>query len=83
MENKIFTCTCSSLEHSFVISYDNEFTYIEIHLSKKSFLKRFIHGIKYICGYKCKYGSFDEILLDDKQLADLVDYLLEIQNKNN
>ncbi|MBR1436345.1 MAG: hypothetical protein IJ584_14685, partial [Bacteroidales bacterium] len=52
--------------------------YIAVHLNKKPFWKRLKYAIKYIFGYQCKYGAFDEIILnpdDAERLQKVVDYL--------
>ena len=60
-------CACHSLEHQVAISYDEELNlvFLNIHLiDHKSFLKRFISGVKYIFGYKSRFGHWDEFLID-------------------
>lgn len=62
----VLICACSSSEHSLIFQYDEDEheAYVSIHLSNyRNFWERLIHGIKYIFGYKCKYGDFDEIIL--------------------
>ena len=60
MKNEYFECTCRLDEHRLVFTYnkdDNEL-YTSIFLDNYWFLKRVWLGIKYIFGYKCKYGHF-------------------------
>lgn len=69
-------CECSSLEHFMQISYEpdfDEYVYVTIHLSELPFWKRLIFGIKYIFGYKSKYGNFEEIILGKKKLKKTID----------
>jgi ethanolamine utilization protein EutP (predicted NTPase) len=43
-----------------------------------------VHGVKYIFGYKSKYGAWDEFIFnsnDADKLQELVDYLKQ-QNEN-
>ena len=92
MKNKspeIFICECHSTEHQmvFLFSTDNfddekmeEFpiVYTHIHLNKKPFWKRLVYGIKYIFGYQCRYGAFDEFIFnpeDAERLQSVVNYL--------
>ena len=49
---------------------------MQIHLAKKSFWKRLVYGVKYIFGYKSKYGAFDSFELH----ANHANQLLEIIN---
>ena len=51
---------------------------MEIHLAKLSFWDRLKHGIKYIFGYRCMYGDFDEVILkkeDVHKLERIVEFL--------
>jgi hypothetical protein len=44
---------------------DDNNAYLHIFLRERRFFKRLLYGIKYIFGYKCKYGHWDEIILND------------------
>ena len=78
MNNKeFFLCHCNSPEHQFILSYDSEEKeiYITPYLSSYlSFWKRIILAIKYIFGYRSKYGHWDCIILNTKEIKRL--YLL-------
>jgi len=81
-------CACHSTEHQLILKpwvEDNgeHIVFVEVHLTKYSFWKRLVHGIKYIFGYKCKYGAWDEVLFDKhhvEQLEDLVNFLKDKSN---
>jgi hypothetical protein len=85
-ERDIVICTCYSIEHQLVISYGEDIidgvehpeVYLHIHLNKRSFWSRVRYSIKYIFGYQCRYGAFDEMIID-KQDVDkfrkIVDHL--------
>jgi len=78
----ILICDCSSREHQIIIEHDNEYNiaYCHIHLIKQGFLRRLKAGLKYIFGYKCRYGQFDEFIFKPehaKQLRELSDLLSE------
>jgi hypothetical protein len=47
--------------------------YTTIFLSNKTFFKRIWIAIKYIFGYKCKYGHFDEFVWREDDMAQLAD----------
>lgn len=67
-------CKCYSIEHQFAFWYDNEEKelHCEIHLhSNDGSFKRLWHAIKYIFGYKSKYGNWDSMLFEDEDLKDL------------
>jgi hypothetical protein len=93
-DKEILLCECHSDEHQMLIFYNEEeyengqkynICYAHVHLSTyESFWKRVVHGIKFMFGYKSKYGAWDEFIFDPKdadKLQELVDYLKQ-QNEN-
>lgn len=71
MKDEILICDCSSAEHKMVLRYDDDknlgrMVYVEIHLVNKRWYERLWVGIKYILGYKCCYGNFEEMVLSSK-----------------
>ena len=87
-ENKyihdVIVCACHNTEHSIIITknenknYDND-VYLSIHLiPERNIFKRIKNAIKYIFGYRCKYGHFDEIVLNKEhydKIQEIADYL--------
>lgn len=76
----VLICDCSSREHQIIIEHDNEdnLTYCHIHLVQHGFLRRLKAGLKYIFGYKCRYGQWDEFILKPEhanQLRELSELL--------
>lgn len=65
MSEDLLICQCGDVEHCAIISYDpdDKEVYINVLLNKLPFWKRFIVGIKYICGKQSKYGYFDELIV--------------------
>ena len=64
---QILVCNCNSAEHQIVIFRDDEVNlfHCAIHLnSSLNFIQRLILGVKYIFGYHCKYGNWDEFTFD-------------------
>lgn len=61
-------CECASVEHQIVFRYlndDNEL-YAEIFLhNHDNFFKRLWTAIRYVFGYKCKYGEWDSIIISE------------------
>jgi outer membrane protein OmpA-like peptidoglycan-associated protein len=60
--------------------------YIQVHLLPLRWWERLWHGIKYIFGYRSRYGDFDEFLFkpeDYKSLKDAAEYLEQINSKIN
>jgi len=79
LERKVLICECCSLDHqvSFAKFEDEPNTiYVETHLTThRGFLRRLWYGLKYAFGYKSRYGAWDEIILEEKSLADLRNFL--------
>lgn len=71
---ELLRCKCHSNEHIIIVDYfeeDDEF-YIDIHLTPLSFFERIIHAIKYIFGYRSKYGDFDTIILGSEDINKII-----------
>ena len=65
-ESKFLLCECCSSEHQLVVHFEKNEEYKEVTLSYSlidnlSFFKRVWLGIKYIFGYRSRYGHFGEI----------------------
>lgn len=79
--NELFICECNNTEHQLIFSYflDNKDVYVSVHLIPEyNIWKRIWMAIKYIFGYKCCYGHFDEFIFkksDASRLQKVVDYL--------
>jgi hypothetical protein len=83
----ILICDCHSTEHQMVVHYSEDeysdgtkhpMVYIHTHLNKRPFWQRLKYGIKYIFGYQCMYGAFDEFIINPKdvdKLKDVIKYL--------
>ena len=73
-------CDCESIEHQITLRKDDELKdiYMTIHLKPFPWYKRIVNGIKYIFGYRCAYGDFDEFILSHKHtdtLRKMADFL--------
>jgi hypothetical protein len=87
-DRNILICKCHSLEHQYSFYYSKEDgLFCEPHLSTYlPFYKRLILGIKYIFGYKSRFGAWDEFLFKDEDLNKLEAYIKltkEDANKND
>ena len=87
MKNEIIICDCSSAEHQLVLHYDDDKdlgrqVFVEMHLVPLVWYKRLWLGIKYIFGYKCKYGNFEEMILSPKHARQIYG-LYKFLNKPN
>lgn len=61
LKRKYFECACFSEEHTLKFSFDpvEKELYASIFLVEDNFWNRLVNGIKYILGYKCKYGHWN------------------------
>ena len=80
--NELFICQCNNIEHQLIFSYfsddENREVYVSVHLSPDSFWKRIWNSIKYIFGYRCMFGHFDEFIFkkqDADKLQKVVNFL--------
>jgi len=85
-------CSCTSAEHLLRFTFDDGSgddccpeIYVDVQLNHfRGFWKRLWLGIKYIFGYECRYGHWDEsLLLGDqvRQLRTMCDKHLEMWDK--
>lgn len=83
MDQKYIDCSCHSLEHLIRISWDDEYEdlFLEYHLSMYPWYLRLWKALKYVFGFRSRYGDFGEVLFNQEQVANLVDTLLAFQNK--
>ena len=79
---EIIICECHSTDHQMVFLYSDDeaspMVYSHVHLNKRPFWERLKYAIKYIFGYKCRYGAFDEFIFnpeDAERLQSVVNYL--------
>lgn len=65
MEKDILICQCHNTEHQVLFHYDTEdkYVYIQVHLNTLSFFKRFEYAVKYLFGFKSRYGAFSEFIV--------------------
>jgi hypothetical protein len=95
MKNKeeILICSCHSTDHQLIFLYEEDITesgkidpicYAHVLLNRRSFWNRLKYGIKYIFGYRCRYGAFDEFIFkpeDAYKIQRLANYLKsELEN---
>ncbi len=67
MKTDIIICDCHSDEHQIIVRHDEEdkIVYLSIHLiTHRNIIKRLWHAIKYVFGYKSRYGAWDSLILN-------------------
>ena len=78
MKRTLFTCSCGSMEHIFVvIADDDDDLFIEVHLSPLPIFERLKHAVQYAFGYRSRWGDFEEIILSPETALLLGDTLIE------
>lgn len=84
MKNELFICDCNNIEHQLVFSCDpfddkeDLMVFVNVHLIPNVWYKRIWNAIKYIFGYRCMYGYFDEFVFkseDADRLQEVVNIL--------
>lgn len=88
----VLICDCHSTEHQLVIHYSEDeyndgktypMCYFHIHLNKLPFWERVKYGLKYIFGYKCRYGAFDEFIFNPDDVYKLEKLVTYLKNEKN
>ncbi|MGA1842993.1 MAG: hypothetical protein ACMUIS_00335 [bacterium] len=75
-----FECKCGSDEHTlrFTLDKNDKEIYTSVFLNQyRNVFKRIFVAIKYIFGYKCKYGHWDCWLMRDEDAQNLLKMLNE------
>jgi hypothetical protein len=83
MKTFFYECSCSSAEHTMKFIYDkkNNELYTEIYLNQyKNLFKRIWVSIRYVFGYKSKYGAWDNFIFKKENIKDLQKLLKKIKN---
>jgi hypothetical protein len=78
MEEQIFICSCHSIDHqvSFYHECDTNTLIVQTHLTtQRNFFERIFFSIKYIFGFKSKYGDWDEFIFKPEDVFKLKEYL--------
>lgn len=78
---EIMICQCSSMEHQLVYWKDPEDrqVYMSVYLAPLPLLERIWAAIRYVFGYRCRYGHWEEFVLGEehgdqlRQIADTID----------
>jgi len=76
-----FECQCTSPEHGIKFEYDedNEIILSYFLNQYRSWWQRVWIAVKYVFGYKCRYGHFDVTLFKNEDIPRLIKLLEKIQ----
>ena len=73
-------CECYSFDHVWHLFYDedDDLLYVTSHLRTGNIFKRIIVAIKYVLGYRSRFGEFDEFLIGEDQANKVIKLLSRI-----
>ena len=82
MEREFILCDCGCAEHQVLLQYfpdeDDKFKvlYLTIHLvTYMNIFRRLWAALRYVFGYHCRYGHWDEIVVTKKTAAEMRDFI--------
>lgn len=71
--NELFICKCHNTEHQLIFNCFDDEVYLTVHLVPVSNIwKRIVNAIRYIFGYRSKYGHFDEFIFQKEDASKLI-----------
>jgi hypothetical protein len=82
-QRHIFICSCYSLDHLIAFYYDRED--FELHIQTRinpeyGFFKRIWLAIKYIFGYRSRFGEYDDFIFNPDDMEKLRWYINMIKS---
>ena len=87
MTTEILLCECCSPDHQFLFFYmeDEDCAEVSIqpHLVKRNLLYRIKYALKYIFGYKSRYGAWDEFIINNDDIPKLQKVIAFLQKQKN
>jgi len=79
----VFFCHCGHNEHQMILSHycEPDYSFESFYLSvclydNMSFFRRLVYAVKYVFGYRSKYGAFAEIVLSPREAKKLSDSIV-------
>lgn len=83
MSRELLDCSCYSNEHIILLEgfKEDKEIILSIHLARLPWYGRIWHAIKYIFGYGCKYGNFEEIIITEKNAKKIKEYIENVIEK--
>jgi hypothetical protein len=78
-----FTCECLSDEHTLRFIFDEEEIWTSVFLNQyHSWWMRIWIGLKYVLGYKCKYGHFDCFIMRSEDVDRMMQLLQRFKDQS-
>lgn len=90
-DRDVIICQCNSAEHQIIFTYidsddptDFDELAVEVHLTPiHGFFQRIRHAIKYVFGYRSRFGDFDNIVVDAKDCDRMIKYFERLKKNHN
>jgi hypothetical protein len=82
MNRTYFECSCKSPEHTIHAEFWDEepkMLCLYVNLTKEVWYKRIWKGIKYIFGHQCRYGQFDEFIIEKKDADEWLNLIAKLK----
>lgn len=76
--HKIFICDCHDVSHNLVISKDEDYMYVNLHMSPDlTLLAKLKYCFLFLIGKMPEYGAYAELMFNKEKTQELADYLTE------
>ena len=76
MKELTIGCECHSFEHQFTLMYDDEgYFYLVTHLSAHGFFHRLKVALRFVLGYRSRYGDWDEVIVGYREVKRIRDFV--------
>ena len=76
-------CACNSMDHQMLLWHDDDDAYCVIHLASLPWYLRMWHALKYIFGFKSRFGVFEEFIFKPEHGDKLVEIGKFLKKKKN
>lgn len=81
-----FECRCHSAEHTLRLWLEDEdddpCVFVSVFLSNDVWYRRVWAALKYACGYKSRYGHFDEFIIRPEDCQRMISILMRLKEAN-
>lgn len=71
-------CECNSFDHQVIYWYSDDYKalYVYVHLAPRQFWTRLRYAVRYLFGYKSRFGAWDELIFDSENFDKLYGFLV-------
>lgn len=87
MTTEVLLCECCSPDHQFLFYYMEDEGHSEVsvqpHLTKRPLLHRIGYALRYIFGYKSRFGAWDEFIINHDDIPKLQKVIAFLEKQKN